>query len=106
MIFAAELMQVTDDERHEPAVMLRAGSGGTAPQARSRRLRPVRLLGVCSAACAAFLLVWVVFLGATLPTQAVAHERKLAWVGLDVAEAAGLLVVTRAARQPPEMLPR
>jgi hypothetical protein len=44
MILAAELAQVTDDERHEPVVMLRAGSGGTSNPARSRRLRPVRLL--------------------------------------------------------------
>ena len=79
-------------------------SGGTAPQARRRRLGPVRLLQVCSAACAAFLLVWISFLGATLPAQAVAHEWKLAWVGLDVAEAAGLLVVTWGARSRRKML--
>jgi len=104
MLSATELAQVTDDERQEPAVMLRAGSGGTAPQARSRRLSSVTLLRVCSAACAAFLLAWIIFLGATLPAQAVAHEWKLAWVGLDVAEAAGLLVVTWAARRQREML--
>jgi hypothetical protein len=74
MLSATELAQVTDDERQEPAVMLRAGSGGTAPQARSRRL------------------------------SSVTHEWKLAWVGLDVAEAAGLLVVTWAARRQREML--
>jgi hypothetical protein len=94
MISATELAQITDDERQEPAAMLRAGSGGTAPQARSRRLSPVTLLRICSAACAAFLLAWIIFLGATLPAQAGAHEWKLAWVGLDVAEAAGLPVVT------------
>jgi hypothetical protein len=104
MLSATELARVTDDERQEPAVMLRAGSGGTAPQARSRRLSSVTLLRVCSAACAAFLLAWIIFLGATLPAQAVAHEWQLAWVGLDVAEAAGLLVVTWAARRQPEML--
>jgi hypothetical protein len=62
------------------------------------------LLRVCSAACAAFLLVWIIFLGATLPAQAVAHEWKLAWIGLDVAEAIGLLFVTWAPRRLREML--
>jgi len=104
MISATELAQITDDGRQEPAAMLRAGSGGTAPQTRSRRLSPVTLLRVCSVACAAFLLAWIIFVGATLPAQAVAHEWKLAWVGLDVAEAAGLLVVTWAARRQREML--
>jgi hypothetical protein len=104
MISATELAQITDDERQEPAAMLRARSGGTAPQARSRRLSPVTLLRICSAACAAFLLAWIIFLGAALPVQAVAHEWKLAWVGLDVAEAAGLLVVTWAPRRQREML--
>ncbi|HEY5360374.1 MAG TPA: hypothetical protein VIJ82_22255 [Streptosporangiaceae bacterium] len=104
MISATELAQITDDERQEPAAMLCAGSGGTAPQACSRRLSPVTLLRICSAACAAFLLAWIIFLGATLPAQAVAHEWRLAWVGLDVAEAAGLLVVTWAARRQREML--
>ena len=104
MLSAAELAPVTEDELHEPAVMLHAGSDGTAPQTRPRRLWPVMLLRVCSAACAAFLLVWIIFLGATLPAQAVAHEWKLAWIGLDVAEAIGLLFVTWAARRLREML--
>jgi hypothetical protein len=76
MLSAAELGPATEDERHEPAVISHAGSDGTAPQTRPRRLWPVMLLRVCSAACAAFLLVWIIFLGATLPTQAVAHEWK------------------------------
>jgi len=50
------------------------------------------------------LLAWIIFLGATLPAQTVAHEWKLAWVGLDVAEAVGLLFVTWAARRLREML--
>jgi len=104
MLSAAELAPVTEGERHEPAVMLHAGSDGTAPQTRPRRLWPIMLLRVCSAACAAFLLVWIIFLGATLPAQAVAHEWKLAWIGLDVAEAIGLLFVTWAARRLREML--
>ena len=104
MISATELAQITDDGRQEPAAMLRAGSGGTAPQTRSRRLSPVTLLRVCSVACAAFLLAWIIFVGATLPAQAVAHEWKLAWVGLDVAEAAGLLVVTWGGRRRRKML--
>jgi hypothetical protein len=49
-------------------------------------------------------MAWIIFLSAALPAQAVAHEWKLAWIGLDVAEAAGLLVVTWAARRPREML--
>jgi hypothetical protein len=81
-----------------------SSSGGTTLQARSRRLRPVQLLQACSAACAAFLMAWIMFLSAALPAQAVAHEWKLAWIGLDVAEAAGLLVVTWAARRPRETL--
>jgi hypothetical protein len=81
-----------------------SSSGGTTPQARSRRLRPVQLLQACSAACAAFLMAWIIFLSAALPAQAVAHEWKLAWIGLDVTEAAGLLVVTWAARRLREML--
>jgi hypothetical protein len=104
MLSAAELGPATEDERHEPAVISHAGSDGTASQTRPRRLWPVMLLRVCSAACAAFLLVWIIFLGATLPAQAVAHEWKLARIGLDVAEAIGLLFVTWAARRLREML--
>jgi hypothetical protein len=104
MISAAKIAQVICAERQDPAVMLPGDSGGMAPQPGSRRLRPARLFGVSSAACAAFLLAWIVYLGVTLPAQAVAHEWRLAWVGMDVAEAAGLLVVTWAARRLLEML--
>lgn len=56
------------------------------------------LLGLSAA-----LLVWLVFLGATLPVTVSARHWSTAWVGLDVLEAAGLaltgwLVLRRDAR--------
>jgi hypothetical protein len=55
-----------------------------------RRSTWVHRAGVLLLACAAALLVWMVILGMTLPTQAVARHWSAAWLGLDAMEACGL----------------
>lgn len=62
----------------------RAAGGGRGP----RRLRRTGLLLV---GCGLALLPWLAMLAATLPASATAAHWALAWVGLDTAEAVGLI---------------
>lgn len=74
-----------DDPRHRPAT-------GEAPprHAPESALLP-RRLGIVFIALVLVLLPWTAYLAVELPERQSAHHWDLAWVGFDVALAAGLL---------------
>jgi hypothetical protein len=87
-------------ERAELSTILRTGfdpfeapDESAAPALRRRR---AVLMGIAGMGVA-ILLVWIVVLSMTLPSTSTAHAWRVAWIGLDVGELAGLAVTGWAA---------